>query len=230
MSETNVPPLAEASPQSHQVGTGRRPLRCWRCGEQERSLLFCQRCGVIQPFPEDTDYFEVFGLPRSLALDQNLLKQRYYELHRLLHPDRFQTSSPEERQASLRNTALINQAYRTLKDPEDRGVYWLTLHGEALGKRNQGVPPDLAALVFETQELLEEFSQDPARQAEVERVREHIVERCAALRARLEEFYARFPSAAGSAELAELKRILSALSYLSTLLRDVERALEKHSR
>ena len=46
-------------------------------------------------------------------------------------------------------TALVNRAYRTLKDPVARGLYWLEIHGESLGRDNERVPPALAARVFE---------------------------------------------------------------------------------
>lgn len=215
---------------SHPEGTpraDRKNLRCWRCGEQHRALLFCPRCQAIQPFPEDADFFEIMGFPRSLSIDAVTLQRRYYELHRLLHPDRFQTASPEERQASLRNTALVNQAYRTLKDPEDRGLYWLTLHGEALGKDNRSVPTELAALVFETQERLQEFRDDPSMRQEIEAIRTEIQNRADALRGELESIYRKAaPDRVSREQLGDLKRILSALAYVSTLLRDIDRTLE----
>jgi molecular chaperone HscB len=54
-------------------------------------------------------------------------------------------------------TALVNRAYKTLKDPVARALYWLELHGESLGRDNERVPPALAARVFEVQEQLEEL-------------------------------------------------------------------------
>ena len=52
----------------------------------------------------------------------------------------------------MRATALLTRAYRTLRDPLSRGLYWLELHGEKLAENNQRVPPELAELVFEVQE------------------------------------------------------------------------------
>jgi len=90
-------------------------------------------------------------------LDESELTRRYYELSRRLHPDLYQTGVPQEKEASLKNTAVLTRAYRTLRDPVQRGQYWLELHGEQLGKENNKVPPKLAALVFEVQEKLAEL-------------------------------------------------------------------------
>jgi hypothetical protein len=120
-------------------------LTCWHCGAQSPPDYFCPDCGAIQAFPDRADYFQVMGLPRRLQIDADDLQRRYYELHRRLHPDRFQTGAQEARVASLRNTAAVNRAYSTLRDPVDRGLYWLSVQGESLGADNNRVPPELAA-------------------------------------------------------------------------------------
>ena len=107
--------------------------------------------------PPQADYFTVLSFPRQPSLDERVLTQRYYELSRRLHPDLYQTGALQEREASLKNTALLTRSYRTLRDPVQRGQYWLELHGEQLGKDNNKVPPKLAALVFEVQEKLAEL-------------------------------------------------------------------------
>jgi len=104
-------------------------VSCWQCGAEHAPNFFCPACDAIQPLPEQADYFQVMGLPQRLVVDTEGLQQRYYDLHRRLHPDRYQTGRQEARVASLRNTATVNRAYRTLRDPIDRGVYWLALRG-----------------------------------------------------------------------------------------------------
>src|SRR6185369_3412167 len=82
---------------------------------------------------------------------------RYYGLSRQLHPDRFQTASPEELAASVKATAALNAAYQTLRDVESRGRYWLGCLGGDLSGDNRRVPPEIAELVFEVQEKLAEL-------------------------------------------------------------------------
>lgn len=208
-------------------------VRCWRCAHQHHATLFCPACQAIQLVPQQADYFSVLGLPRHPALDEKLLAQRYYELSRQLHPDLYQTGAPQEQEASLNNTALLNRAYRTLRDAVPRGQYWLELHGEQLGKENNRVPPKLAALVFAVHEQLEEASAARAVgkadevQAELRHIREDLHAQLSQLRAELASNFSQWSENDTQPELLQaLKTTLSALAYLHTLLRDVEKESE----
>src|SRR2546422_9343070 len=63
------------------------------------------------------DHFEVFGLPRRLAVDTAELQRKFYELSRRYHPDFHQAAPPEEQGRALEASAGLNAAYRTLRDP-----------------------------------------------------------------------------------------------------------------
>ena len=209
-------------------------IRCWRCQSEVPVAVLCSRCEAIQPLPTDLDYFRVLGVERNPALDESALSSRYYELSRRLHPDLYQTASAQEREASLHNSAIVNRAHRTLRDPGQRGVYWLELHGEKLGANNNRVPPQLASLVFAVQEQLEELrdARRAGQQAEVDnalnRLRTRLEEQWAQTQAALVQNFSRWQedSSDTSALLAELKSVLSELAYLRTLLRDVEKENE----
>src|SRR6185295_6113423 len=68
-------------------------------------------------FMEMSDYFAVFEVPRKLQLDEEELRRRFYELSRRHHPDFHQLAGEDEQAASLADSALINRAYRALRDP-----------------------------------------------------------------------------------------------------------------
>ena len=197
--------------------------------------MFCPACGALQPLPPDIDYFTVFGLARDPMLDEQALANTYYDLSRQLHPDLHQTGTAEEQEASLQNTAVMNRAYRTLRDPVQRGQYWLELNGEQLGKENNKVPPDLALLVFEVQEQLaavrEASTTGPSdalagRKAELTQVRDDLDDRMRGLQQKLATNFSKWGQTNGSSELlGELKRVLSDMAYLRTLTRDVEKSL-----
>lgn len=209
-------------------------IRCWRCQSEVPVAVLCSRCGAIQPLPSQLDYFRVLGVEQNPALDESALSTRYYELSRRLHPDLYQTASVQEREASLHNSAIINRAYRTLRDPVQRGVYWLEFHGEKLGANNNRVPPQLASLVFAVQEQLEELrdARRAGKQAEVDdalsQLRTQLEEQRAQTQAALTRNFSRWQEHKGeaSALLAELKSVLSEMAYLRTLLRDVEKENE----
>jgi molecular chaperone HscB len=208
---------------------------CLHCGKPAADQLTCSGCGVVAPAAAASDYFAVFALPRRLVLDLVDLEQRYYALSRRLHPDLFHDRPPAEQAESLRMTALVNRAYKTLKDPVARGLYWLELHGESLGRDNERVPPALAARVFAVQEQLEELraartagaaggesERAAAETLAVATVRDELRSDLAACGDRLA---ANFTRSDATAALAETKKILSELHYVRTLLRDVEKEL-----
>lgn len=141
------------------------PVACWSCSiGHNDSTLFCPHCSKIQPPPGGT-YFSVFGLEPKLNLDLPELEHEFHRLSRKLHPDRFARAGENEKQWSLADTALLNDAYRTLKDPLRRTEYLLKLLGAEIGEEHSGkekkdpsrAPADLLEEVFELNMQLEEM-------------------------------------------------------------------------
>ncbi len=136
-----------------------------------RAVHFCNSCGKVQP-PVPVDYFTFFGFPRKLNLDTAELEKEFYALSRKLHPDVFGQADTQERTWSLEQSSMLNDAYRTLKDPIKRTEYLLRLEGVELEEQSkqatekaratgelkkQVVPPDLLEEVFELNMHLEEL-------------------------------------------------------------------------
>jgi molecular chaperone HscB len=195
--------------------------------------LFCPHCQAIQQLPPQVDYFTVFGFPRNPVVDEAALTLRYYELSRRLHPDLYQTGTAEEKEASLQNTALLNRAYRTLREVVQRGQYWLELRGEQLGRDNNRVPPALAALVFEVQEKLAEARDNraagngEAEGAELATMRAEVHAQFERSRTTIANNLTQWSDGNGTPLLLQqLKTCLSEIAYLRTLLRDVDKESE----
>lgn len=141
------------------------PVACWSCSvAHNESTLFCPHCSKIQPPPGGT-YFSVFGLVPRLDLDLGMLEHEFHKLSRKLHPDRFARAQENEKEWSLADTALLNDAYRTLREPIRRTEYLLKLHGAEIGEEHSGkdrrdpsrVPADLLEEVFDLNMQLEEM-------------------------------------------------------------------------
>jgi molecular chaperone HscB len=200
---------------------------CWRCGAHTDVPLTCPACGAPQPVERDVDRFAVLGMPRRLCVTRDDLERRYLDASRAVHPDRHQTADDRTRALSLTASAAVNQAYRTLRDPVERGRYWLELHGESLGRDNNRVPPALAELVFETQEALESFRAGSASRDAVATTHAELDARLQSLVRDLEARFTAWDAADPDAApvLQELKRRLSEIAYLGTLVEDVDEAL-----
>ena len=79
------------------------------------------------------NYFELFALPLQFDIDLLVLREKYRELQKAVHPDRFTAEAAQSQRLALQYTAQANQAFQTLKDPVSRGFYLL----ELLGHSNQ---------------------------------------------------------------------------------------------
>lgn len=174
---------------------------CWSCGTM-RAVHFCEACGKVQP-PVPVDYFTFFALPRKLNLNVTALEKDFYELSRKLHPDLNASSGSQEQEWSLQRSSLLNDAYRTLKDPIKRTQYLLQLEGVELEEQSKAateqarssgqvkkqiVPPDLLEEVFELNMQLEELrmhkkmgEDDPALIEEIGRQKLELEEKQEAL-------------------------------------------------
>jgi molecular chaperone HscB len=135
----------------------RRPgASCWSCkGPVAEGAPFCAVCGAVQP-PGQADHFARLGLESAFDLDTDELDRRYFELQRLLHPDRFATKAPSEKVLSQQQATSLNEAYETLKDPLSRADYLIGLGGGG-GTAEVGVPD--GELLQESLELREALAE-----------------------------------------------------------------------
>jgi molecular chaperone HscB len=102
---------------------------CWSChGPVAGRALFCHTCGAVQP-PRQLDHFARLGLARNFDIDAADLDRRYFAFQRNLHPDRFARRTAKERAIAESQSASLNQAYETLKEPLARAAYLLEFAG-----------------------------------------------------------------------------------------------------
>jgi molecular chaperone HscB len=229
-------------------------VACWACGhENPASAQFCAACGKLQP-AAPADYFQFFGLPRRLQLDLSALEKQFYRLSRKFHPDLYAHASAQEQQRSLEKSSLLNDAWRTLRDPLSRTEYLLELQGirweeqsrDATDAATAGgtakkqiVPPDLLEEVFELNMQLEEMRAarvhgqgDPALEADLQAARQNFEGQLDAAMQRLQSLWVEWDQAADArdetAQLAAQQKIVDLLNrrgYIRNLVRDVQAAL-----
>lgn len=184
-----------------------------------------------------TDYFEVFGLRRKLQVDLEALQRRFYELSRRHHPDFHQGAGAEAQAEALEASALVNRAYRALRDPVARVQYLIALEeGREVREETTAkpkAPMDLLAEMLEVQEALEEAKSGGLTEETTGRLRaerQRLEDRRRAEETVLVAAATEWDAAVDAGQdraplLARFKQRLAARAYLSTVIDDLTQAL-----
>jgi molecular chaperone HscB len=201
------------------------------------------------------NYFKFFSLQPKLVIDTVALEKNFYALSRKLHPDRFAGKSAAEQEAALAQSSLLNDAYRTLKDPIARTEYLLKLEGVELEEQSKAateaartsgvakkqiVPPDLLEEAFELNMQLEEMraakkmgEDDPQLRKDLLAAKTSFDAKMAETQAELEVLWAKWDAGVDADDAATkaaardaMVALLNRRSYLRNLVRDVNEALE----
>ena len=161
-------------------------------------------------------FYEAFDLAPALSLDIEDLKKRFYERSRQWHPDKFSRASAEEQEKALEMTAVLNDAFRTLRDPVARAEYFLKENGIELSKE---APPELLEEVFELNMALEELREgDDSARPQLMEARDRFI----AMRDSIDES---LTEAGARGDLEEVRSLLNRRRYIRNLIREVENVL-----
>src|ERR1700761_1440567 len=199
-------------------------------------------------------YFTFFQLPQHLNLDVSALEKQFYVLSRKLHPDRFASKPVAEQEAALAQSSLLNDAYRTLKDPISRTQYLLALEGVELEEQSKAatdaaratgeqkkqiVPPELLEEVFELNMQLQEMraanemgEDEPELRRDLMTAKDTFDGKMVEIQAELEGLWSVWDAGVDAGDEAAKTRakdamvvLLNKRSYLRNLVRDVNEAL-----
>jgi len=102
------------------------------------------------------NYYELFGLPKLFLVNQKELAEKYRQIQRELHPDRYAGKSASEQRLSVQFTSLVNGAYQTLKSPLLSAEYLLQLAGHPVNADNLTIKD--GGFLFKQMEWREELS------------------------------------------------------------------------
>ena len=166
------------------------------------------------------DYFEFFELPRNLGIDAADLEKRFHALSRKWHPDLFARKSAAEREESLESSAILNDAYRTLREPVLRALYLLKLEGFEIGEQgSKEVPPELLEEVFELNMALEELREgDESALPQLEDARHRFEGMREELDSELAGKFSAWDASHDRAVLSEIRALLNRRKYITNLI------------
>ena len=162
------------------------------------------------------NFFQLFNLPVGFELDQVQLGERYRQLQKELHPDRYASASAHEQRLAVQYSALINEAYATLRKALPRALYLLELAGmskeDISGQQIDGgflmAQMDLREKLMSLDELV-----DP------ETALEHLVTE---IGADVNQLHEQFSCAYSVGELSAAASACVKLQYLEKLLLETE--------
>lgn len=165
------------------------------------------------------DYFALFGLPRSQALDPAQLEARYRQLQAEVHPDRFAHRSDAEKRLAMQMTSHVNEAWQTLKNPLTRAQYLLRLAGHDVHlETNTAMPIEFLQEQMELREAVAE-----AKAAGDEATLEA---READLRRAIRAAYAALQAALETGDYERAGTLVRELMFQEKLLQEIGDALE----
>lgn len=98
------------------------------------------------------NHFELFEIPVSFFPDLNQMRQKYYELSRLYHPDLQEDDT--NMSDVLERSSQLNEAYKVLQSFTARVHYVLQLKGEIKEEEKAELPPAFLMEMMEVNESL----------------------------------------------------------------------------
>lgn len=199
------------------------PSKCRQCDKPMSSPVVCDFCHALYPRAAATeDYFTLLGLPRRFDLAPDELHRKFVALSRHAHPDFHDADSPEVQQLHLRVSAMVNDAYRTLKDPASRASYLLELLGGKSSADSKAVPEGFLGTMMMMQEEIEEARASGDEQ-ELSCVQQVLKTQRDGLLKRIAGLFDEYQEAVGCEAvrndlLDEVRRQVNAVSYVKKLL------------
>lgn len=159
------------------------------------------------------NYYDIFEVEPRLALDTGELRQRFYTLSRKYHPDR----NPQ----ALEKSALLNDAFRTLRDPVARAAYVLEEQGLEINIKD--VPPELLETVFEFNMALEDSD---ARQ--LASFRAQFETMLGDIDSQMQGEFEQWDSGRSGETLLRIRALLNRRKFISNLIRSIDQSTNGH--
>lgn len=157
--------------------------------------------------------FQLFGLEARFAQDRAAVDERWKQLQREVHPDRFAAQGAAAQRVAMQWSVRINEAYRRLKDPLSRAAYLCELRGAPIdAERNTAMPADFLVEQMAWREALDDARDEADLDALQQRLDAARAERLAAIADALDQ----------RSDPADAAQQVRALMFIERFAHDVE--------
>ena len=165
------------------------------------------------------NFFELFQLPVGCQVDLALLSERYRELQKNVHPDRFAGEDARQQRLAVQFAAYVNEGLDTLKSPLKRSLYLLQMAGRPVDLENNTVMD--TAFLMEQMELREAVSdirghQDP--ESELDRLITQVDDAVSEYHSRFEAFWEK----GDSSSLDQAASLIQKMQFMVKLASELE--------
>lgn len=113
-------------------------------------------CGQILEPGDHSNHFCSLGIDPLQEFDVSAAEANYLKLSRMLHPDFQAAADDQTRAAALRNSALLNEAWKVLNDEQMRSEFLLEMHDPGVLERNKQLSPEFLMEAMEVSEQLDD--------------------------------------------------------------------------
>ena len=161
------------------------------------------------------NYFDLFGLDEQYDLDVDALHERWQQLQKELHPDRFAAGSDAERRYSMQAASLINEAHKVLRTPIERAGYLLKLRDIDLDvETDTRMAPEFLMDQMELREKIDEIKPSSDPYNSIDKLRSE-------LKAKSEKTSVEFAAAFTAEDLVAARESVRQWQFLAKLLSEV---------
>lgn len=163
-----------------------------------------------------SNYFQLFNLPESCAIDQDLLNDEYRKQQSAAHPDRFANADESEKLRAVQLSSYLNEAYETLKSPLRRAAYLLSLNNIDVDQVDQNdLSMELLLEQIQLREKLDELPKDESALADLDVLRAEVT-------TKLQDRVAKFANLFEGGKYADAKKVYHELQFLNKLSAEID--------
>lgn len=163
-----------------------------------------------------SNFFELFDVPVAYEVDIDMVQQRYRNLQKAVHPDKFVNASDQEKRISMQQTSWLNEAFNTLRHPVELAIYLLKLKGVDLNLENETTMD--AVFLMEQLEMREALSEVRSKDDPLAELDNFAAE----IKSKMKTMMDNFSAACNNDQLEDAKELIRKMQFMQKSKKEVD--------